>query len=103
MYHLINKLETRDSLLDKNSDRKQTVLTEDTLDNTDARLETSPRKWLKELAQDTYFDNNCMKGQNLLKPYNTLVHTLKEHDLIMRINFCNWFLWSVHDGKADPN
>jgi hypothetical protein len=32
----------------------------------------------------------------------TVVHALKEYDLVARINFCNWFLWSVHDGEFDP-
>jgi hypothetical protein len=27
-------------------------------------------------------------------------HTLKEHDPVMSINICNWFLWYVHDGKV---
>jgi hypothetical protein len=27
---------------------------------------------------------------------------LKEHDLVARIHFCNWFLQSVYDGEVDP-
>jgi hypothetical protein len=43
IYYLASKLKTTGSLLDKKSDRKWTVLTEETLDDTGARLETSPR------------------------------------------------------------
>jgi hypothetical protein len=45
-----------------------------------------------------------MKAKKLLKlqPYKTMViHALKEHDPVVRINFCNWFLQSVHDGGVD--
>jgi hypothetical protein len=31
-----------------------------------------------------------------------VVHALKEHDLVARKNFCNLFLWSVHNGEFDP-
>jgi hypothetical protein len=42
-----------------------------------------------------------MKGHRL-QPYKmTVAHALKEHDLVGRINFCNWFLWSIHDGEVD--
>jgi hypothetical protein len=27
---------------------------------------------------------------------------LKEHDPVARINFCYWFLQSIHDGEVDP-
>jgi hypothetical protein len=47
IHYLVNKLKTMGSLLDKKPDRKQIVLTEETLDDTGARLETSLRKALK--------------------------------------------------------
>jgi hypothetical protein len=35
-----------------------------------------------------------------LQPYKTMVvHALKEHDTVVRVNICNWFLWCVHDGE----
>jgi hypothetical protein len=38
-----------------------------------------------------------------LWPYKTMIfHALKEHDLVARIIFCYWFLWSIHDGEVDP-
>jgi hypothetical protein len=45
--YLVNKLKITGSLLDTKPDMKQTVLTEETLDDTGAGLETSPRKSLK--------------------------------------------------------
>jgi hypothetical protein len=30
------------------------------------------------------------------------IHALKKNDLVARINFCNQFLWSVHDGEVYP-
>jgi hypothetical protein len=27
---------------------------------------------------------------------------LKEHHPVAKMNFCNWFLQSVHDGEVDP-
>jgi hypothetical protein len=30
------------------------------------------------------------------------IDVLKEHDLAARINFCSWFLWSIHDGELHP-
>jgi hypothetical protein len=41
------------SLLDKRPDRKRNVLTEETLGDIGAGLETSPRKSLKRLEQET--------------------------------------------------
>jgi hypothetical protein len=32
-----------------------------------------------------------------------VVHALREHDPVARINFCDWFLQSVHDGEAGPH
>jgi hypothetical protein len=31
-----------------------------------------------------------------------VIHAFKEHDPVARINFCNWFLQSVHDEEVDP-
>jgi hypothetical protein len=32
----------------------------------------------------------------------TVVHALKEHDPVTRMQFYDWFLQSVHDGQFDP-
>jgi hypothetical protein len=93
------------SLLDRKPDRKQTVLTEETLDDTGARLETSLRKSVKQLAQETGVSiTSARRATKLLKlhPYKTtVVHALNEHDPVARINFYDWFLWSVYDGEVD--
>jgi hypothetical protein len=91
--------------LTKKPDRIQAVLTEETLDDIRVRLETSPRKSLKRLAQETGVSIiSAQRATKLLKlqPHKTMVvHALKEHDPVARINFCDWFLRSVHDGEAD--
>jgi hypothetical protein len=46
-----------------------------------------------------------MKGHKTVKTATkntTVVHAFKEHDPVARINFCDWFLQPVHDGKTDP-
>jgi len=47
IHHLVNKLETTGSLMNKKPARKRTVLTEQKLDTSGAQLETSPKKSLK--------------------------------------------------------
>jgi hypothetical protein len=96
IHYLVNKLKTTGSLPDKNPDRKRTVLTEETSDDIGARLVASPRKSLKRLAQERDVSiTSARRATKLLKlrPYETaVVHALKEHDSVARINFCNWFL-----------
>jgi hypothetical protein len=96
IHYLVNKLKTTGSSLDKKPGRKWIVLTEETLDDIGARLETSPRKSLKWLAQETgVLMTSSWRATKLLKlwPYNTtVIHALKEHDLVARISFCDWFL-----------
>jgi response regulator of citrate/malate metabolism len=91
IHYLVSNLKTTVSLLDKNPDRKRTVLTEETLDDSDARLETSPRKSLKWLAQETGVSRtSARRATKLLKLWSykkTVVHALKEHVLVVRINF----------------
>jgi hypothetical protein len=81
------------------------VLTEEKLDNIGARLETSPRKSLKRLAPEmNVLKTSARKVTKLLKLQvnkTTVVHTLKEHDPVTRIHFCNWFIWFVHDAQVD--
>jgi hypothetical protein len=99
----VNKL-TTGSLVDKKPDKKGTVLTEEKLEEIGARLETSARKSLRRLAQ-ACFESNCTKVTKLLtlRPYKTTVdHSLRVHDPVARINFCNWFLQPVHNGGVDP-
>jgi hypothetical protein len=62
----VNKLKRTGSLLDKKPDRKRTVLTEDKLDNIGARLETSPRKSLRRLAQETRISETSARRAKIL-------------------------------------
>jgi hypothetical protein len=48
----MNKLKTMGLLIDKKQKHKPQVLTEEKLDDVGARLEHTPRKSLKRLAQD---------------------------------------------------
>jgi hypothetical protein len=74
IHYLVNKLKTKVSLLNKKPDRKWTVLTEEILDNTGARLQTSARKSLKLLAQETEVSiTSARRATKLLK---LVVHSL---------------------------
>jgi transposase len=53
IHHLVNKLRSTGLLIDKNEKHKSKVLTEEKLDDLAARLEHTPRKSLKCLAQAT--------------------------------------------------
>jgi hypothetical protein len=56
------------SLVDKKPHRKRTVLTEDKLDNIGARLEASPRKSLRRIAQETRVsETSARTAKKLLK------------------------------------
>jgi hypothetical protein len=55
VFYLASKLKTEGSLLEKQPDRKQSVLTEETLDDIDARLETPLRKPPKSIMQEMDF------------------------------------------------
>jgi hypothetical protein len=50
--------------------------------------------------------SSAAKSTKLLKLGHTgkatLVHALQSHDSAGRINFCNWFLQSVHNSEVDP-
>jgi hypothetical protein len=62
----------------------------------------SPRKSLKRLV---FFRKSAKRAKKLLKlwSYETKIfHALKKPNLVARINFCKWFLRSIHDGEADP-
>jgi hypothetical protein len=44
----------------------------------------------------------AMKLLKLLLYKETVVHALQPCYPASRVNFCNWFLQSVHDGEVDP-
>jgi transposase len=53
IHNLVNKRKTTELLIDKKTEHKRRVLTEEKLDDIRARLEHIPRKSLKRLAQET--------------------------------------------------
>jgi nitrogen-specific signal transduction histidine kinase len=69
---LVKKVRSTGSFLDKKYTRQNTVLTEETLDETGARLEHSPRKSLARLAQQAQVSKTTAwrATKNLhLRPY----------------------------------
>jgi hypothetical protein len=81
------------------------MLSEEKLDKVRPRLQHTPHKSLRHHAQEIS-KLSAAKETKLLKlqPYKvTVVHALQPCDLASRINFCNWFLQSPHDGEIDPH
>jgi hypothetical protein len=83
------------------------VLIEKKLGEIGARLEHTPLKSLSRLSQETGISkSSAAKSIKLLKirPCKLIViHALKPRDPASRIDFCNWFLKSVHDGEVGPH
>ena len=46
--------------------------------------------------------NGCMKGHKTVTEYDNGTWTLKAHDPVARVQFCNPFLQSAHDAAVDP-
>jgi hypothetical protein len=69
------------------------VLIEEKLDDISARLETSPRKSLNRLAQETSVSKtSARKATKLLKQQSykiTVVNALKEHNRVAGIKICS--------------
>ncbi|PNF37420.1 hypothetical protein B7P43_G16027 [Cryptotermes secundus] len=103
---LLKKWRATGSVSDKKKQSKRTVLTEEKVKDIQARLQISPRKSLRRLAQETGVSlGSARTATKLIKfrPYKvTVVHELKEPDHAARIRFCNWLLQNVHDGIVDP-
>jgi hypothetical protein len=67
--NLVNKLRTTRLLIDKKQKHKRRVLTEEKLDDIGARLEHTPRKSLKRLAQEVGVSKSSARtATQLLKP-----------------------------------
>jgi hypothetical protein len=72
----MNELRTKRPLIDKKQKHKHRVLTEEELGDIGARLEHTPRKTLKRLAQETGVSkSSARRATQLLKlrPYKTTV------------------------------
>jgi hypothetical protein len=102
----VNKLRSTELLIDKIQKHKCQVLTEGKLDDIGARLEHTPIKSLKCLAQEIGVSkSSTRRATQLLKlrPYKTAVNlVLQRRDPVSRVHFCSWFLQSVIKGEVDP-
>jgi hypothetical protein len=71
IHNLLSKLRTTGLLIEKKTKHKRRVLTEEKLGNIWARLEHTPRKALKHLAQESAVSNSSARtATQLLKPSN---------------------------------
>ena len=106
VYKYVKRFRATGSVLDTKRSRRRHVLTVEKLDEIGARLETSPRKSLAQLAQETgVSESSARNAVQLLheRPYEiTLVHKLNNTDREARRNFVNWYLHGVHAGEIDP-
>jgi hypothetical protein len=102
----VNKLKSTEFLIDKKQNHKLRVLAEENLDDIGARLEHTPRKSLKRLAQQTRVSKSSVRtATQLLKlgAYKTtVIHTLQPRDAAGRVRFYSWFLQSVVGGEVNP-
>jgi hypothetical protein len=91
--------------MDKKQKCNSQVLTEKLGDIGD-RLEHTPRKSLKHLAQETGVSKSSARmATHLLnlRPYKTtVIHALQPHNPASRFHFCSRFLQSVVEGEIDP-
>ncbi|PNF15704.1 hypothetical protein B7P43_G12455 [Cryptotermes secundus] len=103
---LVKKVRTHGILIDRKPLKRNRVLTEEKLDDIGHRLENSPRKSLRRLAQQSGVSlGSAWTATKLLhiRPYKfTVVHEIKPVDYEKRVRFCNWFINHVHDGLLDP-
>ena len=103
---LVNKFRETGSILDNKRNVKRRVLTEQKLEEIEERLENSPQKSLRRLAQETDISEaSAWKATKLLKlkPYKVTVgQELLPRDIQSRVSFCNWILRNVNAGTIDP-
>jgi hypothetical protein len=80
------------------------VLTKEKSNAIRARLEHTPRKSLKRLAQETGVSKPSTRTATQLlnlRPYKTrVIHTLQPRDPACRVHFCSWFLQSVFEAET---
>jgi hypothetical protein len=93
-------------LIDKKQKYKNRVLTEEKLDDKGARLEYTPRKSLKCLAQKTGVTRSSARTAtellNLTPCKTTVINALQPRDPTSGVHFCSWFLQSAVEGEIDP-
>jgi hypothetical protein len=101
----VNKLGTG-LFINKKQKFKRQVLTEEKLDDKGARLEHTPRKSLKYLAQKTGVSKSSVRTATQLlnlRPYKTtVINALQPRDPASRVHFCSWILQSAVEGEIEP-
>jgi transposase len=106
IHNLVNKFRTTKLLIDKKQKCKCQVLTEEKLDDIGARLQHTPRKSLKRLAQETGVSKSSARIETRflkLRPSKTtVIHALQPRNPTTMVHFCNWFLQSVVKGESNP-
>jgi hypothetical protein len=76
IHNLVNKRISTGTLTDKKKKHKRRVLSREKLDDTGARLERTPRKSLKRLAQETGVSKSSARRETKLlnlRPYKTTI------------------------------
>jgi hypothetical protein len=103
---LVKKFRTHGILIDRKPLKRSHVLTEEKLDDISHRLETSPRRLLRRLAQQSCVSvGSAWKATKLchIRPYKiTVFLEIKPVDYEEWARFCNWFISQMHDGLIDP-
>jgi hypothetical protein len=106
IHNLVKKFRSTGLLTDKEQKCKHRVLSEETFSDIWARIEHTPRKSLKHLAQETGVSKSCARtATQLLKlrPYKTtVIHALHCRDPAIWVHFCSWFLQPVFKDEIDP-
>jgi hypothetical protein len=80
------------------------VLAEEKIDDIEARVEHTPGKSLKCLAQEIGVSKSCARRATqllMLRPYKTtVIHALQPLDRASMVYFCYWFLQSIVEGET---
>jgi hypothetical protein len=105
IHNLVNTLRIG-LLMNKKTEYKRRGRTEEKLYDIGARLQHTPRKSLKRLAQETGVSKPSARTATqllMLRPYKTtVIHASEPRDSASRFRFYSWFLQSVVEGEIDP-
>jgi hypothetical protein len=107
IHNIINKVKSTDSLLDPKKAAKSAVcLKKKKAGPSRGTLEYTPQNSLRRFAQGTGISKSSAAFTSKLlklRPHKaTVVHALQLRYATSRINFCSWFLQSLHDGEVNP-
>jgi hypothetical protein len=103
IHNFVNKLRTTGLLVDKKQKHKRLVLAEKKLDDIGARLQHTPRKSVKRLAQETGVSKSSPRTATQLLKIRSYRTTVIHGSLAAsRDRFCSWYLCSFVEGEIDP-